>query len=81
MSEKSVRDLIPMLLKHIELIPVTEKVVLEAVKSEFKDFEDAVQHASALTESRIKYIITRNLKDFKKSQLQVMSPEEMLNTA
>lgn len=78
LSERTVRELIPTLLKHVELIPINEKVLLEAVQSDFKDFEDAVQHASALTENRIKCIVTRNLRDYKKSKLTVLSPEEML---
>ena len=43
-----------------------------ALNSEFKDFEDAIQYYAAL-ESDIDIIITRNLKDFKKSDIPVMT--------
>lgn len=41
------------------------------------DFEDALQSACAL---RIKadYIVTRNIKDFKKSRVAVIKPDELL---
>lgn len=44
---------------------------------DFRDFEDAVQYYSAL-ESQCDLIITRNLNDFKKAKLPIMSPAEYL---
>lgn len=63
------------LLRIIEVIHVGKAAVLKALNSEFKDFEDALQNFSALEDGHIKIIITRNTKDFKKSNLAVLTPE------
>ena len=76
--EKAARSLIPVLLKYVHVIPVTEKILTEASLSEFKDFEDAVQHFSAISEAKITAIITRNVKDFKKSRLRVINSDEFI---
>lgn len=51
-----------------EVIDLTTNILTNALKSEFKDFEDAIQYYSALTNSKIDKIITRNTKDFKLSE-------------
>ena len=66
---------IKQLLNIIDIIKVDKRVVLYALNSEFKDFEDALQNFSALENGHIKIILTRNIKDFKKSELAVLSPE------
>ena len=55
-----------------------KNVVLNALNSGFKDFEDALQNFSAIENGRIKIILTRNIKDFKKSDLAVLTPETYL---
>ena len=49
-----------------------------AVRSEFTDFEHAVQYFTALSASS-DYIITRNVKDYSLSEIEVFSPDEFLN--
>ena len=66
------------LLTFIEITTMNKQSVLDALNSEFKDFEDALQHFSAIDNGMIKIILTRNLKDFKKSQLAVFTPETYL---
>ena len=44
---------------------VDSKVIDMALKSGWKDFEDAVQNFSAVADPQISAIITRNTKDFK----------------
>lgn len=44
----------------------------------FNDFEDGIQHYTAL-ESQCESIITRNLRDFKHSRIPVFSPKEYLS--
>jgi predicted nucleic acid-binding protein len=61
----------------IDFVPVTKQVVLEALHSSFKDFEDAIQNAAATT-GGISILITRNTKDYRTSGLSVMTPEEYL---
>ena len=71
-------DKIKQLLTIIEVINIDKQAVLNALNSEFKDFEDSLQNFSALENGKIKIILTRNIKDFKKSSLAVFSPETYL---
>ncbi|MFC3415954.1 type II toxin-antitoxin system VapC family toxin [Algoriphagus hitonicola] len=61
------------------ILSVGEKEILQAFKSNFKDFEDSIQHQTALGNPEIKAIITRNVADYKKSQIPVFSPEIFLS--
>ena len=79
-GDKKSRGLISDLLDYMSVIPVTEKILKIALHSDFQDFEDAVQHYCALTIDKITNIITRNKRDFKKSQVKVLSPEELFTT-
>ena len=59
----------------VEIVDVTRKVILDSLKSDFKDFEDSIQHETAKKDIQIKVIITRNIKDFKYSDLSILSPD------
>ena len=52
-------------------------MILAALNSNFKDFEDAIQYHTAL-ENELDLIITRNKKDFKTSALPVLTAKEYL---
>ena len=67
------------LLNHIDILDVNKKTVLDALNSNFSDFEDALQNY-AVENTEIKIIITRNIKDYKKSSLSVYTPESFLKT-
>jgi predicted nucleic acid-binding protein len=69
---------IKQLLTIIDIVKMDRHVVLNALNSEFKDFEDALQNFSAVEDEEIKIILTRNIKDFKKSKLAVLTPETYL---
>jgi hypothetical protein len=51
---------------------------MAAINSEFKDFEDALQNFAAQKGGNINVIVTRNVKDFTKSEISVLSPENFL---
>lgn len=57
-----------------EIVGTTKKEIIQALKNNFKDFEDSVQYASALTINGVDVIITRNIKDYKNSEIAVMTP-------
>ena len=78
-NEKVIEKL-KMLLKIIDIITTDKKAVENALNSEFKDFEDALQNFSAQNTNEIKVIITRNTKDYKTSKLSIMNPETYLKT-
>jgi len=64
----------------VQVLSLDEKIVELALNdSDFKDFEDGLQYYTAL-EHRLDAIITRNLKDFKKSRIPVMSADQYLQT-
>jgi hypothetical protein len=67
-------------MQFIDLSAINKEAVLAALDSGFNDFEDALQHFSALKEKAISAIITRNIKDYRKSNLSVMTPETFLKT-
>jgi predicted nucleic acid-binding protein len=69
---------IKQLLTIIDIIQMDKAVVLNALNSEFKDFEDALQNFTAIENGKIKIILTRNIKDFSKSKLAVLTPETYL---
>jgi predicted nucleic acid-binding protein len=68
------------LLNTITVLAMDQKQVLAALESKFTDFEDALQYFSAVNSNKIDAIITRNIKDFKKSALPVFTPNEFLAT-
>lgn len=62
-----------------EVADVTKSVIKKSLKSELKDFEDAIQYNCALSLNKIDFIVTRDTKDYRKSLLPVMNPEEALS--
>ena len=61
-----------------EITDVTAVVIRQSLKTDFKDYEDAIQYHSALSIPDLDFIVTRNTKDFKKSKLAVLTPTEAL---
>ncbi len=61
----------------INILPLNDKIIQLAFASDFNDFEDAVQYYTAL-EYNITTLITRDLKDFKKASINVMTAEQYL---
>ena len=62
----------------IKIAPIDDKVIDLALNSDFSDFEDAVQHFCAI-ENECAIILTRNLKDYKKAQIPVMTAQDYIN--
>jgi len=58
-----------------DIARMNKQAVELALKSDFKDFEGALQYYSAMDNDNIDIIVTRNIKDYKHSELAVMSPE------
>jgi predicted nucleic acid-binding protein len=63
------------LLNIIDIVKMDKEVVHGALNSDFKDFEDALQHYSANENGEIKIILTRNIRDYRKSDLAILTPE------
>lgn len=77
--EKVIEKLVQ-LTSIIEIITTDKEVILKALNSNFKDFEDALQNYSAEFSGEIDLIITRNIKDYKNSSLGVLTPDNYLKT-
>ena len=77
-SHQLIVEKIKQLLNIIEIIEMNKDVVFEALNSEFKDFEDSLQNYSAIKDGKINIILTRNIKDFKKSSLAILTPKTYL---
>jgi predicted nucleic acid-binding protein len=60
-----------------EVSNIDEIIIDKSLISNFNDFEDAVQYYSAL-HHKCDILITRNKKDFKNSEIPVMTPTEFL---
>ena len=76
-GDNKARKFILNIVKYITVIAIDHQNVLEALKSKFSDFEDALQYSSAV-ENRCEYIITRNIEDYKSSKIKVLLPEEFI---
>ncbi|MBW6490491.1 MAG: PIN domain-containing protein [Lentimicrobium sp.] len=64
----------------VQVLSLDEKIVgLSLNDNDFRDFEDALQYFTAI-ENEIDAIITRNLKDFQKSKLPVMTASQFLKS-
>lgn len=61
-----------------EIIDTTSSTIKNAIDSEFKDFEDALQYYSAKLNTNINGIVTRNGGDFKYSTISILTPEEAI---
>ena len=62
----------------VEVISLDDRIIgLSLNDIDFKDYEDALQYYSAL-ENGADVIITRNLKDFQKSKIPVLTAEQYL---
>lgn len=66
------------LLSLFVIAPVNRVVLEDAVAAKFADFEDAVLWAAA-SHAGAKYIVTRNIGDFKNATLSVFEPRDFLN--
>ena len=66
------------LLDNLSVLTAHEEILRKSLISELEDYEDAVIDELALNEE-IDYIVTRNLKDFKKSRNKIYTAREILD--
>lgn len=67
------------LTRHIKFIPISEKDYISALKSTFKDKEDAINYFAAISAS-CAMIVTRNKSDFSQATIPVLTAEEYLHS-
>lgn len=78
-SPEQVRNLLANFRQLSHVAATDERVVDDAIASQFVDFEDALQYYSAL-KAKADVIITRNGKDFSLSKIPVMTATEYLTS-
>lgn len=77
-KHEKVIEKLKQLLTITHVLQMDRQVIEKALNSEFKDFEDALQNFSAINNGEIEVIITRNVKDYKKSEIGVLTPESFV---
>ena len=65
--------------RMFNVLPNTKEHIQKAIALEAKDYEDAVQYATAVS-AGCDCILTRNAKDFTFATIPVLSPQEFLAT-
>ncbi len=68
------REVLVDLLSKMQVAPVTDAIIREALSSAFKDFEDAVTHAAASAVGAVA-IVSRNVRDFASGRIPAVLPE------
>lgn len=77
-SHEKVIEKLKLLVTITEILVMDKSVIIQALNSDFKDFEDALQNYAAELNNEIDLILTRNTKDFKNSSLAVMTPDNYI---
>ena len=76
-NKELARGLLKKLLTVVSVAGVSEQEINEALELEWNDFEDSVQYSVAFLQG-MDAIITRNLNDYKQSEIPVWQPEQAL---
>jgi predicted nucleic acid-binding protein len=76
LEENLLRDVLYNLLDYITVVAVDTDVLKKGLRSKHKDFEDSIQILCASTIENIDCIVTRNIKDFRDSEILVLTPDE-----
>ena len=77
-NRKKVTEKLIQLLSFIDVLTMDKSVVERAINSGFTDFEDALQNFAAVQHGKIDAIVTRNVKDYRRSEISVLTPELFL---
>lgn len=79
-DSNAVKRIMKNLLTMVSIAGVDETCIRNALDSDWKDFEDSVQHEAA-QQIKADLIITRNIDDYVNSTIRVMTPSEFLSFA
>ena len=79
-SHDKVINSLKKLLTVTNVLSMDNEVVNNALNSDFKDFEDSLQNFAAIKQGEISIILTRNVKDFSKSKIGVLTPETYIKS-
>jgi len=71
------RQLIGKFKTLVSVLAIDSNTIDLAITSDFNDFEDAIQYSCAI-ENNLTTIITRNVKDYKKASIAILTPETFI---
>jgi len=77
LEEKLLREVLQNLLDYISVISVDIDVIKKGLRSKTRDFEDSIQILCAAKIEKIDCIVTRNIKDFRDSEILALTPDEL----
>lgn len=77
-SEDHLRNILYELLNYLSVIPIDTNMIKKGLRSRYKDFEDGLQILCAASIPQIDCIITRNIKDFRNSEIPAFTPDQIL---
>jgi len=77
-TEEEAKEILRKFKVLVHVAPLNDKIIDLALNSEFSDFEDAIQYYSAL-QNEIEVLLTRNLKDYRKAQITVLTAQDFIN--
>lgn len=80
LGHKKTIPIIEELVAITKIVGTNKKEIVQALKNDFKDFEDSIQYSSALTIKGIEAIITRNTKHYINSSIAIFTSENYLKT-
>jgi len=76
-SAAAARAAITELLQFLQIAPVNQSTIDQALNLDYQDFEDAVQMIAAL-QCKADYLITRNISDYQPPLVPVLKPAELV---
>ena len=78
MDSNKAKSILQKLKLIIHILPLDDRIIELALNDDaFSDFEDGLQYFTAV-EYQQELIVTRNLKDFKKSKLPTMTARQLI---
>jgi len=77
LGEKEARKKIKLFRSLIEIIAIDGKIIDQGLNSSIKDFEDSIQYYAAKS-MNVDFLITRNKKDYPKTGLSILNPDEFI---
>lgn len=76
-DKEKTKEYLKSLFEIVSIAGIDEACIKNALNSSWSDFEDSVQHESAL-QIGADFLVTRNVNDFKTSFVEVITPSEFL---
>ena len=77
-SDKASREVLNKLFSLFEVVDTAGMDCRRAIPSPVLDFEDAVMIETA-ARTEVDYIVTRNIKDFARSSVSILTPKDFLS--